>query len=154
NKTTLITAVAVCRALGKPFLDGTAPSAGVTVILSTEDRLEDYRRKLAALRVEMGADFDPELVAEHVHFVDLSGVSIRMVRAEYGQYEPTSLPDVLAAVICEKAPKADLIVLETVSRLAGGAETNESLSILVESAQRLCKLTGAAVVLVHHVSQD
>jgi hypothetical protein len=154
NKTTLITAVAVYRALGQPFLDGTTPAPGQTVILSTEDRLEDYRRKLAALRVEMGASFDPKRVAEQVHFVDLGGEPIRMVEAEYGQYKPTALPDALATVIRERAPDADLIVLETVSRLAGGAETNESLSILVEAAQRLCKLIGAAVVLVHHVSQD
>ena len=154
TKTTLLTNVAVCRALGLSFLDGTQPTEGETVILSTEDRLEDYRRKLAALRVELGADFNAERVAARVHFVDLSGVPIRMVAAEYGQYKPTSLPDLLAEVILERAPKADLIVLETVSRLAGGAETNESLSILVEAAQRLCKLTGAAVVLVHHVSQD
>jgi RecA-family ATPase len=102
----------------------------------------------------MGASFDPKRVAEQVHFVDLGGEPIRMVEAEYGQYKPTVLPDALAAVIRERAPDADLIVLETVSRLAGGAETNESLSILVEAGQRLCKLTGAAVALIHHVSQD
>jgi RecA-family ATPase len=154
NKTTLITAVAVCRALGLTFLDGTVPKEGVTVILSTEDRLEDYRRKLASLRLEMGSNFKADLVAKRVHLVDLAGESIRMVKSEFGQYHPTVLPDALADVVHEKATRADLIVLETVSRLAGGAETNESLSILVESAQRLCKLTGAAVVLVHHVSQD
>jgi hypothetical protein len=52
------------------------------------------------------------------------------------------------------APGTDLVVMETVSRLAGGIETNESLSILVEACQRVCRHTKASVVLVAHVSQE
>ena len=157
NKTTLTIYIAVCRALGLRFFGGEVPPEGETVIVSTEDRIDDYRRKLGALRLELGAQFNAACVAQRLHFVDLSGVPCRMVRAEGGQYAPTGMPEQLAEVIAEVAPRADHVVMETISRLTGGVETNESLSILVESSQRLCRLresVGLGVTLVGHVSQE
>jgi hypothetical protein len=156
NKTTMIVFLAVCRALGLRFFDHEEmPTEGETIIVSTEDRIDDYRRKLAALRVELGDQFDAEKLAERIHFFDLSGHSIRMVAAtQGGQFMPTALVEELAKVIAEVAPRADWIVMETVSRLTGGVETNESLSIFVEAGQRLTWLCNAALTVVGHVSQD
>jgi hypothetical protein len=154
GKTTLLTFVAVARAQSLPFFGGATPAAGDTAIFTTEDRREDYLRKLAALRVDLGDAFRADLIAERVHFFDLSGVPVRMVEANKGNFYPTPVPDALADVLRERAPRVSLVIMETVSRLAGGIETNESLSILVESAQRVCRLTGAAVLLVAHTSQE
>jgi len=133
------------------------PEEGETVILTTEDRIDDYHRKIAALRVHLGADFDAGLVASRLHFIDLAGTPVRFVASERGEmFIPTDHVDILAEVLRELAPRADWITLETVSRLTGGIENNSSLSILVEATQRLCKLTGprVAATLVAHVSQD
>jgi hypothetical protein len=153
-KTTLTVYIAVCRALGLPFFGGDKPAEGETVLFTTEDRRDDYLRKLAALRMELGDVFDVKRVAERVHLFDCSGMPVRMVAALHGQYLPTGFADDLATVLKKKAPRADLIFMETVSRLAGGAETNESLSILVESGQLLCRRAGVSLGLVGHVSQD
>jgi hypothetical protein len=159
NKTTLTTYLAVCRALGRPFFGGTVPARGKTVILTTEDSRDDYLRKLAALREELGDGFDPQAISERVILFNLPGVPVRLVGAEGGNFRPTELADDLAAVLKAdvlrgEPPGSGLVVMETVSRLAGGIETNESLSILVESAQRVCRLADVAVLLVAHVSQE
>jgi RecA-family ATPase len=153
NKTTLTTYLAVCRALGLPFFGLPVPE-GKTAILTTEDSREDYLRKLAALRVELGDAFDAKRIAERVTLFDLPGHPVRLVEAERGTYRPTAFADDLATVLHEKAPGADLLIMETVSRLAGGIETNESLSILVEATQRVCRLAGVATQLVAHVGQE
>ena len=154
SKTTLLTYLAVCRALGIPFFGQALPTRGRTAIFTTEDGKNDYHRKLAALRHELGDLFDPEAVSRNVALFDLPGVPVRLVESNRGNFCPTALADDLAAVVLERLPGTDLIVMETVSRLAGGMETNESLSILVEAAQRLCKLARCAVLLVAHVSQE
>lgn len=152
SKTTLLTQLAAARAHGAPLL-GAQCRRGKTVILTTEDGATDYRRKLFTLSHEMEG-FDAQTVADSLLFLDCSGVPMRLVEMDKGNWYPTPVPDQLATHIKRVIPDADLVVMETVSRLAGGQETNESLSILVESAQRVCKLTGAAVVLVAHVSQE
>jgi hypothetical protein len=154
SKTTLLVYLAVCRALGRSFFGGPAPRRGRTAIVTTEDTADDYRRKLAALRHEMGDAFDAAAIADGVIIFDLAGVPVRLVEADRGNYYPTPVPDDLAAVISDQAPGTDLVIMETVSRLAGGIETNESLSILVEAAQRVCRLASAAVLLVAHTSQE
>jgi RecA-family ATPase len=153
SKTTFLTALAVHRALGLPFF-GCTPRRGRTVIFTTEDGRDDYLRKLAALGHELGDTFDAATVAENVCLFDLAGVPVRLIEADRGNFHPTALADDLAAVLQEHVQGADLVVMETVSRLSGGMESNEALSILVESAQRVCRLASTAVLLAHHTGQD
>ncbi len=154
SKTTLLVALAVCRALGLPFFGGALPKKGRTAIFTTEDRRDDYLRKLAALRHDLGDAFDPAAVAENVLLFDLSGVPVRLVEVDSGNFRPTTLADNLAAVLSKHAPGTDLIVMETVSKLAGGMESNEAFSILVESGQRLCRFGSTGVLFAHHTGQD
>jgi hypothetical protein len=154
SKTTLLVHIAACRALGLPFFGGPLPRRGRTAILTTEDGRDDFLRKLAAIRCEIGDAFDAAAVAENVILLDLAGIPVRLVESEHGNLRPTVLADELSAVLGEHAAGCDLVIAETVSRLAGGVETNESLSILVESGQRVCRLTGAAVMFVAHTSQE
>lgn len=155
NKTTLMLYAAVCRALKRQMFKGVLPEEGETVILTTEDQLSDYRRKLAALREYMGADFDAKLVAERLHFFDLSGAPVRLIAADRGeQFVPTAHVEWLVEALKAKAPRADWLIAETVSRLAGGVENNASHSILVEAMQRVCRTAHVASTLVTHVSQD
>lgn len=155
NKTTLMVYAAVCRALKRQMFKGVLPEEGETVILTTEDRLDDYHRKLAALREYMGHEFDAELVSQRLHFMDMSGTPIRLITSDRGeQYVPTAHVELLAAALRAKAPKADWLIMETVSRLAGGVENNASHSILVEATQRVCRLAKFAATLVTHVSQE
>lgn len=154
KKTTLMTYLAVCRAIGRQMFDGLTPEEGETAIVTTEDRLIDYRRKLANWRHRLGIEFNARKVQDRIHMCDLSGIPVRMVFSEYGQYLPTTAPDDLAEALLEKAPNARLVIMETINRFTGGVETNDSLGTLVAAAERVCRLANVAVILVGHVSQD
>ncbi len=151
GKTSLAVGLAIHRATGRPYL-GRSVREGRTVIVSTEDGTEDYLRKLAAWR-EVLADLECDQVAECVSFFDLSGVPFSLVTSEFGQARVSAATDELADAIKLKSPGADLIIMETISRLGGGDESNGSMSALVVAAERLALLTGAAVLLIGHVSK-
>ncbi len=150
GKTSLLVGLAVHRAVGLPFL-GARTLQGSTVIVTTEDSHHDYLRKLAAWRSVI-PKLDLGAVGRRVHLVDLAGVPFHLIRAERGDYSPTSDVDRLAESIHAKCKGADLIILETVSRM-GGDEGNPAMSALVCAAEQLSKGTGAAVLLVAHVSK-
>lgn len=153
GKTTYTASLAVRRALGLRDLDGSELRPGETVILTGEDGVVDYQRKFAALRVEMGEAFSAETIAGRVHIVDVSGVpGVEFVRTEFGQLVVTSIPDELGALIKEKAPRADLVIVETISRFGAG-ETNDAHAQLVKAGEQVVRITGAAVLFVGHVSQ-
>lgn len=57
------------------------------------------------------------------------------------------------ALVAERCQGAVLVVLETASRLHGGDELNEDLAQLAEAMERIASLTGAAVMLIRHVSK-
>jgi hypothetical protein len=154
NKTTLLTYLAVCRALGKPFFDRSTPSRGKTAILTTEDGVDDYWRRLAALRTDFGDEFDARAIADSLIVFDLAGEQVRLIEADKGMFYVSPFVEHFAEVLKTEARGADLVICETVSRLVGGVETNESLSVLVNAAERVCKLAGVTMLLVSHVSQE
>ncbi len=150
GKTSLLVGLAVARAVGGEFL-GRKVKRGSTVLVSTEDSLEDYWRKLTAIR-EATPGLDLAAVADRVHICDLSGKPFQLVNGRGGQFSPSEASERLAAVVKEKAPGADLIIMETVSRL-GGDESNPAMSALMVAAEQVAQITGAAVLLVAHVSK-
>jgi hypothetical protein len=64
----------------------------------------------------------------------------------------TALPDV-ADRVAALVQGASLVVLETVSRIHDGPETNEGYRALVASLERIALATGAAIVVVRHASK-
>ncbi len=154
NKTTLTTYLALCRATGRPFYGGNAPSEGRTAILTTEDGFDDYWRRLAALRDDLQGDFDPRAIAANIVVFDLAGERVRFIESDHGMFSVSPFVDHFANVLLSQAPGVDLLIVETVSRVTGGIETNESLSVLVSACERLTKLAGVAVILIAHVSQE
>lgn len=155
GKTTLMTHMVVARALNRRMFRGVLPRDGESVIVATEDRKINYHHKLAALRDHLGHEFDSSLIADRVHFFDMAGQMVRLIVPDRGQqYRPSEEVDELADAIQRKAPKADHVIIETISRVAGGVESNESMSVLVSACERLAMLTKAAVTLVGHVSQN
>lgn len=153
GKTTLVIDIAYRRAVGEPFLDGSTLKPGETVILTGEDGVQDFWRKLQALRLAR-KDFDAKAASSKIHILDVTGVpGVELVRTEFGQHVVTSMPDVLGEIVTDKAPRTDWIVVETISRFGGGPETNESHAQMIKAADRICRLTGAATTLVGHVSQ-
>lgn len=151
GKSATLVGLAVHAALGLPFLER-ATHQCQTVFFTLEDDFDDYRRKLAAWRHALGETWDDERIAASIAIVDLRGTGARLIRPVRGDYATTAEVEALADIVIKRAPKAGLIVIETVSR-AGGDESNPAMSALIVAAERLAQRTGAAVVLVAHVSK-
>lgn len=155
NKTTLTASLAVARALGRRLLANLYPREGETVILTTEDRTSHYRRKFAALREHIGPEFDARAVAQRIHLLDMAGLPVRLIVSDRGeQFRPSHEIEELADALHRVAPNADHVIIETISRITGGVESNAAMSVLVTACERLCVLTGVAVTLVGHVGQN
>jgi RecA-family ATPase len=154
NKTTLLTYLAVCRALGLEFHGRSIPTRGRTAILTAEDGVDDYWRRLSALRHDLGEQFDAKAIADSLVVFDLAGEQVRLIEQDRGMFSMSPFVEHFAQVLKVEAKGADLVICETVSRLVGGVETNESLSVLVNAAEHVCKLTGVTMLLVSHVSQE
>lgn len=151
GKTALLLGLAAARAMSEPYL-GKHTRPGTTVVVSCEDSKDDYQRKLAAVR-ESRQDLDLDAIARHLKFVDLSGTPFQLVDSDFKQFAVSQSADDLVAVIREKAPDADFVILETVSRLVS-EESNPALSVLVVAAEHIAKGLNASVLLVAHVSKD
>ncbi len=133
GKSALTVGVAVHRALGLDFL-GRVTKPGTTVIISKEDSRDDYRRKLAAQRVTLGALFDAEKVAERVLLLNLVGDPSMLVESGYGGTATVNdgLVQLWAEAVKGATTEVDLIILETASRLTP-TEDNPGLSALVRA---------------------
>src|SRR5437762_104785 len=131
---------------------GSLPT-GASVFPTGEDGVLDYHRKVAAGRVEMGDTFNAEAIAGKIHVIDVSGIpGVRMVANEHGQYVVTIVPQVIAQLLERKAPNADLVIVETISRFGAG-ENNDAHGAMIDASEQLCKLRGCALMLNTHTSQ-
>lgn len=151
GKSALTVGLAIARALGRGYL-GRGTKEGTTLFLTAEDDLEDYRRKIAAHRVSM-LDFDEQRVAKRILILDLVGMLLRLIRADGRDYAPADVVHDVVEAIRERAPEADLIVIETASRM-GGDESNPAAAALVCAAEVLARELEAAVMIVSHVSKS
>lgn len=150
GKSSLLTGFILCRALGVNFLDiPTKP--GKTLVITAEESVKSYRRKLAAWRIGTG-NFDPQKVIDNVAVISLQGRSdSKLVQEEGGRYVENRG---LVTDLARQAKKfgADFIVLETISRL-GADETNEGHSSLVSAVERMANEAGASAILVGHTGK-
>jgi len=151
GKTSMLMGLGLARAQGKNFL-GIKTRPGTTVFLSSEEKAEDYERKVKAWSLN-DLSFDYEAVARNLLVIDVVGRGVKLATVERGRYQ-TNQQDVgrLAEVIRARAPGADLVVMETASRL-GPDETNEGHAALVTACEELSGLVGATVLVVGHVSK-
>lgn len=169
-KTQLMVYFAICRACQSPWVDDHIPSQGYTVICSTEDNEDDFRRKLRAEREILSDLYDEELVAKYVHFIDLTPKDpkerlasldklpqpLRLIEPNGATYRPTQDVLDLAQAIERRCPEADLVVIETINKVTGGDESNAAHGILIEAGQLLSSLLPGhpTVTFIGHVSQD
>jgi hypothetical protein len=154
GKSALTAGVAVHRALGLDFL-GRPTKPGATIIITKEDSRADYRRKLAAQRVTLGGQFDAQKVADRIILLDLVGDPSMLVASSNGSTATVNekLVELLADAIHTAGTDADLIVLETASRLTP-SEDNTGMSALVSACELLGRLTRCSVLLVHHTGKE
>jgi len=160
GKTTAVATITTHYGLGWP-LAGMAPeSIGSVMIYSAEDDRAQYCRKLEAQVAKM-APADAARLNANVLVPELHGAMLaayrEIVRLE--QRNPVRGPivehliDVIRQLKDRECPLG-LVIFETASTLSDAEEDNVGLRILVASLKHIAKMTGVAVVLTHHTSQE
>jgi hypothetical protein len=153
GKSSLLVGLALARACGVRFL-GKATRPGTTLVISAEDTIIDYMRKVDAWR-EVYRQLDPVAVARHLKILPLTGEDYRLVGGRFGStYVERERVDRLAVAARMLDPRPDLIILETVSRFGAGDEnSNEGAAALIAACERLSSIAESAVLPVAHVGK-
>jgi RecA-family ATPase len=154
GKSSLLTGLALAGATGQAFL-GRAVREFQTVIFTTEDAVDDYKRKLHAWKFAYPGTWRE--ATGRIHVVPLKGVPLALIETDYGQVRVVpGVVEALAERTRELVPAGEVLILvETVSRVSGGDETNAGAGMLVVALERLSVLTGGGTPLpVAHVGKE
>lgn len=160
GKTTIIAAVAKAYALGQALADMAPAQVGSVMIYSAEDDRSQYARKVQAQRAKMTAA-DARRLQANVVVPDLHGEVLagwrEVVRLEARQPVRGAIIEPLIETIRRlqqgECPLG-LVIFETASTLSDAEEDNVGLRVLVSALKHIAKVTGTAVVLTHHTSQE
>jgi len=159
GKSTVVAGLAVSRAIGTlpaaalgnqvPKFLGARVEPGPTVFVVLEDSAEDYFRRARAYIPGPGFH---DAVASNVTVLDLTSRGYRIVVPAGRDYQ---VDEGAVDSIAQQIPRGRhpcLVVLETAS-LFGGDESNAANAMLIAACARLARVTGAAIVLIAHVSK-
>jgi hypothetical protein len=153
GKSSILVGLALARATGRKFL-GLDTRPGATLVLSAEDNVTDYLRKVDAWR-EVYPALSPQDIARNLQILPLVGEDFRFVSGRFGNVRvEIERVDQIAIAARAMVPQPDLIIVETASRFGAGDEnSNESAAALIAACERLASHTGAAVLIVAHVGK-
>ncbi len=121
--------------------------------LSAEDDEEELHRRFRRLACEdLEADNTEvlRLLSENLRIVSRVGEDNLITREDNREVVQTDFIDRLVKTL-ESAGEVGLIVIDPISRFRGGDENAaQDTTRFVEAVEKLVKLTGAALLLVHH----
>lgn len=128
---------------------------GRVVFASREDSYDDILRRVQAWLENLGQE-DRERCEQAIiaNLLILGRDETAGLKLTSKNKSTASVQQSAIDLITSQCPGAVLIVLETASRLSGGDEMNEDLAILADALERIAAETGAAVMLIRHVSKS
>jgi len=155
GKSNLMLLIAVCKALGLSEFCGLECTPGRVVILTAEDDLAEMQRRLQRILHYLrsrNVEIDFDLLQANLQFVDLTGGGAEnmMVKAQSLGAIPTDLVEHVA----REVGKADMIMIDTLSRFSGASENdNTAGAVFISACETIAKRTGAAVLVLSHTGK-
>jgi RecA-family ATPase len=140
--------LAVARALAKEWI-GLLPAPGRTLVLSTEDDLDEmWRRIEGMIEAETGPFVGARMVdLGDIRLVDLVGENSILGLLTKGIIEPTPIYDALDAYMTEFKP--GLVELDVLADLFSGEENNRpQVTQFIGLLKRLCRKHHCAILLL------
>jgi hypothetical protein len=151
GKTTLMTHVSTCIALGRQVFGEPVHKPGSVLILTAEDSRQILVARLRACMDAMGlTDAERATVCNSVRIADVSGLGVRLTDDVGGMVLPSETTlDGLLALARDINPV--LIVIDpAVSFGVGESRVNDAEQGLIEAARRLRNALNCCVLYVHH----
>ncbi|ROO25517.1 AAA family ATPase [Salinisphaera orenii] len=146
-------------AAGIPFMGMPVVEPGGVLMLCAEDDRDELHRRFKAVIEHMRADNDLDedhidLLRERLFIEPRVGLDNRVTREQEREIVPTMLIDRIASLVGQ-LPPINLIVLDPISRFRGGDENdNAAATRFIEQIERLRNMTGATILLPHHVAKN
>lgn len=168
-KSTLMLYAALSVATGEPWHTRAFATRGRAVFISLEDREATLSRRVKCWLAgpsplyQKVADGKRRTKEERAKLEEGIRRNFRCLGREQAAPLTLTETDYGAAIIRTTAvdrivslcgQDADLIVLETATRLHPGEESNEALAVLARALEFIATRTGACVVLIRHVSKE
>src|SRR5690606_13336912 len=160
GKTTAVATIVKHYGLGWAIAGMAPESIGSTLIYSAEDDRLQYCRKMEAQCARLSPD-DAERLNQIVLVPELHGETLsayrEIVRIEARNPVRGAIVERLIEAIIvlrDRECPVGLVIFETASTLSDAEEDNVGLRVLVSSLKHIAKVTGVAVVLTHHTSQE
>lgn len=160
GKTTVVAAIARHYALGQPLADMAPAEVGSVMVYSAEDDRSQYARKFQAHRARM-TEADARRLKANIIVPDLHGEELagwrEVVRLEARQpVRGAIIAPLIETITALKQAECPLgvVIFETASTLSDAEEDNVGLRVLVSALKHIAKVTGVAVILTHHTSQE
>lgn len=155
SKSFLALTLALQLAVGDEFGAFKPASTGKALMLVGEEDKDDIHRRLRAiLKARMYTVKQCKSIEERVGVVPVRGLDWRLVyHDESGDVQETDRVDYLIDEVCGLGD-VRLVVLDPLVAFNGAAENdNMEMSRLMFTLDRIADRTGAAVVVLHHVSK-
>lgn len=159
GKSFLLLQLAICIATGRPFLGLSVSSPGSVLLICGEDERDELHRRLwqivSFMRDQEGFTADDQAaIGEHLYVASRVGEDNLLTTVVDGQAIRTDIVQRIE-LTAEQIPNLKLIGLDPASRFRGGDENNnDHATRFVEAAESLRSVTGATVLILHHMSKD
>lgn len=144
--------LAVARATGREWI-GLMPEPGRTLVVSTEDDLDEIWRRIEGMLESEGGPFAGARMADlgDIRLVDLVGEQAVLGLLMRGIVEPTAMYLALDAYVGEFEP--GLVCLDVLADLFAGEEIMRTqVTQFIGLLKRLCRNHNCAVLLLAHPS--
>lgn len=153
GKSILAVTQALHSAAGLPFL-GQPTIPGTTIYFSAEDDPQEVWRRVQRIVRRMPPE-SQQLAIDNFRLIDAVGKRMYFVASgKDGVAQIGAVVKRIADYIAGDFPDTTLVLIDTISRINGGAEnSNETMAAIVDAGERIAQATGAAVVLLHHTSK-
>ncbi|MGL4928005.1 MAG: AAA family ATPase [Plesiomonas shigelloides] len=141
---------------GRPVFAGefgnlTPKRKGKVLIIGGEDGNSDYHRRLQGVLQNMHLDpMEMEDLKRNLIITSLVGEDMRIIAEDRGSAVATDMADRLVETL-ENLTDLRMIIIDPLIRFYGAGENdNHSATMFINQINRICRGTGAAVLLVHH----
>ena len=155
GKSFLALQTAFSVALGKDSFNiwGSDPAQGDVVYVVLEDPDEVLDNRLYEIASRLRPD-EQESVAEHLHVLNLYGTDFDLATKANGTITPGAGVDTVLSY-CQGYPPR-LIFVDTFNRSLGGLNENDNgeMGKILSYIAKICRVTHAAVILLHHVGKN
>lgn len=143
-----------CVATGRPW-NGLSVMQGKVVFASWEDPRKQIRRRVKTWLRNIANPLErakaKRAIAENLIILGCDEIDLMLTTKAFGA---CSVRDDVIDLIAERCQGAVLVMLETAALMHGGDELNEDLAQLAKAVKLITNRTGAAVIVIRHVSQD